>query len=85
MTALAPTRRASTFQEWLDNAKPRDHFIYHKGHLAVDRGPEERRVPEVDALARAVWAAYEAGQITLTQRRTGSHNWNYLATRTQRS
>ena len=83
MTPLSPTRRTSAFSEWLDNAKPCDHFIYHKGHLAVDRGPEERRDHIIDYLASAVWTAQENGLVALTQQRTGASNWNYLATRTK--
>jgi hypothetical protein len=79
------TRRTSAFSEWLDNAQPHDHFLYHRGHLAVDRGPEERRDPTINPLANAVWAAQENGLVILTQQRFGAGNWNYLAIRTKRS
>lgn len=74
-------RRVATFEEWLDNAKPKDHFIYHKGQLGVDRGPEEAREPYVNNIAIVAWHAHLAGLVTLVQQRIGRFNWNYIAIR----
>lgn len=44
---------------------------------------ETRPIAAVDAVARAVWAAYRRGEVTLKQRRLGPGYFAYIARREQ--
>lgn len=86
---VSPQKRAvrtvAKFQEWLDTAARGARFVYHVGHLAKDRGPEEARRPRINALAEAVAVAERKGLVTLvTSRAEGNvRGFNYIAIRRQ--
>lgn len=60
-------------------------FVYHLGNLAKDCGGcLEANASASERAARAArseaWAAYEAGHVTLTQRRVDASRCEYIAT-----
>lgn len=55
-------------------------LTYHKGFLALDKDAH-RFSADIRKLARAVWTLYEAGFVTLTQRRLGPFSYEYIAVR----
>lgn len=75
------------FVDWLIDARPGDTLIYYRGHLSYDRMPsvsplkdlQRRKLAEV---AQRVLAAETQGLVMPVQRRTGPHEWLYLAIRT---
>lgn len=82
-----PTPHENTlthFRRWVRTAPAGATFIYHIGNLAADRGPDDRPVADIDALARAAWAEYEAGRVVLVQRRLNRER-AYMAVRTRRT
>ena len=52
------------FKQAIRTGRRGDHIIYHTGLLLADR-----RLPVVRDLAREVWKAYKANQVSLVQRR----------------
>lgn len=85
---LRPDRplMAFRFREWLETARRGQAIEYHEGYLWVDRFPggllmdEEAR--RIDQVARAAWAAQEAGAVLLFSRRIGEARFSYIAVRT---
>ena len=74
---------------WLDQTKPGELLIYHRGFLAVDRVPVLGRLSESDArelsrVASLAWRSAQTGIVHLVQRRIGSSNFNYLIVASQR-
>lgn len=65
------------FARWLDTARPGDTYIYHSGHLLVDRSSQIYTC----GLARDAMTAYVVGTVLLTQRRHGPGVYDYIATR----
>ncbi len=90
------TPRIGQVRAWLDGVGGADkarYFVYHRGHLAFDRGqfvPGENGQSrwvlcvEVDDVARLMWEAHERGEVVLTQRRLGPRDWLYIAGRSLR-
>jgi hypothetical protein len=68
---------------FLENAKPGEALEYHRGFLALDRGPGSRLGPiagaELDRLAAVMLEMAEADRVHLVQRRHGVHDYSYLA------
>ena len=65
------------FAHWLDAARSGDSYVYHTGHLLVDRASQIYAC----GLARDAMAAYDLGFVVLTQRRHGPNVYDYIATR----
>ena len=63
--------------DWLVSAKPGETVAYHTGNLLYFR----TKYPELDRSAKRMWAAYEDGLVTLTQRRVTENVIAYLAIR----
>jgi hypothetical protein len=64
---------------WMSFAEPGDRFVYHIGFLCVDRLKLRRHEGDLaQGLARA-------GLVALTQRRLGSGQYEYIATRMSQS
>lgn len=57
------------FERLCDAASAGEEIKYHVGSLMFDRLAPAFNFPEVDCLARIVWAAMEAGKVRLVQRR----------------
>lgn len=57
------------FRHALARLKKGDELRYHQGLLMADRQGNM----EVEAVARAAWAAYREGRCLLTQRRITKH------------
>lgn len=55
------------FVERIAAARKRAKITYHTGALALDRS-QGMDTLMIDAVAKAAWAAYEAGKVTLVQR-----------------
>ena len=76
------------FVDWLIDARLGDTLVYYRGHLSHDRMPsvsllddlQRRRLAEV---ANRVLVAEAQGLVMPVQRRTGRHEWLYLAIRTR--
>lgn len=64
---------------WLHNGKRGEVFLYHLGLLALDRGPEEKRIEIVDAVALLAWSAHMRREVVLVQQRIGENEFAYLA------
>lgn len=82
---------------WLDGVvgafPSKAPFIYHRGHLALDReslvmgedGNWKLVVcVEVDAGARLMWEAEARGEVVLTQKRIGTSDYLYQAQRSMK-
>jgi hypothetical protein len=77
MTSTIEIRTADEFQSFLTIAVRGERALYHRGYLACDaRGPS----PTVKLL-QATRLASDRGLAVLTQRRIGSHCYEYYATR----
>ena len=63
-----------TFADWLANAKPKAEYRYHTGSSLIGgKGIDAVRI------------AYNAGLVTLTQRRNSAGSFDYLAVRLARA
>jgi hypothetical protein len=71
------TRTADEFRSFITIAVRGECAIYHRGYLARDKSKDAG----VLALANAAKHASSQGVATLTQRRLGDHDYEYLATR----
>ncbi len=68
----------------LKTEKAGTQIIYHKGHLAYDKGvgsfdkktPEQK---EITAIGQLAYALYLEGRVSLTQRRQGPRRFDYIA------
>ena len=76
--------------DWVGGADLPKTIVYHRGHIAFDRGvlimDEEGYekwvpAPEVDDVAELMWKAHEDGKVVLVQRRIGPCDWCYIAKR----
>lgn len=75
--ASATLATAQGFHGWVAKAVPGESCLYHSGFLGVDRMPKHSPLPEhqreeLSRLADAVFAAADAGQVLLAQRRIDS-------------
>jgi hypothetical protein len=72
------------FRLALENAKPGQTLLYYEGDLMYDRAYNTKLTKsdksKLNALAGAVYEAYEVGRVLLTQKRVGPHVWEYQAT-----
>ncbi len=96
MTHAMLTPEIGQVRAWLDCIGGADmgfYFVYHRGHLAFDRGQmvvgednQPKWVPcvEVDDVAKLMWQAHERDEVVLTQKRLGPRDWLYVAERTMR-
>jgi hypothetical protein len=71
------------FSAWLRAALPGETYTYHVGLLMRDRQREthEPQWEETEKAGARAWAAYEAKQVALTQRRVAPGRSEYIATR----
>lgn len=80
------------FPKWLSKPMGNKWFVYWQGFLARDRVTVERidpnnpnsmfiekPVPEVDALAKMIYASFKRGQVRLVQKREGPGKFIYFA------
>ena len=69
-----------TFREHMLKMKAGQSVVYHVGSIMRDRqlGPSFQTI---HALASAVWSAAEMGLVTLTQRKVGRFDCEYIATK----
>lgn len=65
------------FSDALAKAKNGDWIMYHSGCLMADRC----YYPDADSVARAAWAAHEAGECLLVQCRVSLTSCQYFAVR----
>lgn len=81
------------FAFWLNHARPGERFVYHVGHLAVDRvtlitdasgRTTYLPIEPVNALANMAWEAAREGTVTLVQRKVGTGAWAYEAVKRPR-
>ena len=81
--------RTDYFRLWLVTSRPGSSYIYHRGFLCRDREPQtyengrSQVEEEVHELGLAAMAAEKDGLVTLTQRRIGRENYEYIATKTK--
>lgn len=65
--------------------RPGDRIVYHRGHLAYDRGQEEQKRSDeerkVNETANIAWKLWQAGKVHLLQRRVAKDTWDYIAER----
>jgi hypothetical protein len=76
-----PTTTPDYLAQWIETANPGDRLEYHYGLLLYDRSNIRPFWKEVDALAQKAWALYEAGKVTLVQRRAGEFLYHYYMER----
>jgi len=98
--ANALTTSIYNYRAWSYSAKPGETLCYHHGFLARDRvlyivdperaseGPggyyREVRVDPLDTVATMIFDDAARGLVTLTQRRLGALDYEYIATRTRK-
>lgn len=69
-----------TFEATLRKLQCGDRIVYHTGDLMADRGEiNNASTGRIRAVARAAWRAYEAGLVTLVQKRLGYGEFEYTA------
>lgn len=98
MDALPPAARATArmtmtpeqMQAAMAPGAPREWFCYHRGLLGADCGVgPEAEATDAELAARdargIMWAAYEAGTVTMAQRKHGDSDYEYLARRAPRA
>lgn len=80
---------------WAWRTPPGARRTYHTGSIMRERQqwvggrqwmedveqPLTKDAKRIDALAKEAWGLYERGLITLTQRKVGEREWDYVATR----
>lgn len=76
------------FAYWLKTARPGEKALYYQGFLMRDRevfmrggGFADKFPPRIKA-ALAAWKAYLDGTVSLTQRKLGQFDYEYIATKT---
>ena len=66
----------------LSAIRPGESVVYYRGFLAADRGRWQftrARKPFELVVARRAYELYEAGKVTLTQRKLEHSNYEYIA------
>ena len=68
---------------WIGQASPGAMLEYHRGHLAHDVSPQNKKRGEDERaellrIARRAWWASEKGLVHLVQRRHGADDYSYL-------
>jgi hypothetical protein len=77
----------TTFRYWLKTAKPGDGIIYYNGFLMRDRevflrcGGFVDQFPQRIKTAIAAWNAYMNGEVKLVQKKRGTFEYEYIATK----
>lgn len=76
-------RTQNELSDWWHSVIPGDVAVYHRGLLMFDRDQAASKMLPHDRLemietANLAWRMYEAGQVTLVQRRAGG-DMEYLA------
>jgi hypothetical protein len=66
------------FENWKSRSNRGDRVVYFIGLLMKTRQHDDN----IDALAKAVWDAYERGVVKLVQERVGPNDCAYWAVRT---
>lgn len=72
------TLTPDTFGKRISHARKGDRVVYHTGLLMYDRLFGHPGA-ELDAIALAAWRMYEAGAVTLVQRKISDGNYEYMA------
>jgi len=83
-TSLAPRLDEIALCAWVAHAEPGDALVYHRGLLAIDRGPPGQPFlsPEARGVAKTGSMAMklaELGFVHLMQRRLAPEQFLYLA------
>lgn len=78
MSTISVLMTRENFAAALAAAKPGTDITYHVGNLMSDREYGQNFLT-VHSVARAAWAAMEAGKVALLQRRVDSTRVQYLA------
>ncbi len=65
--------------EWINTSKRGDAVEYYRGDLAFDAHHDKSGY--LGSLKGMFWRAYEAGLVTLVQRRNGASDFSYIAQR----
>lgn len=83
LLALRHVADANALTDWLIDARPGAHAVYHCGHLASDLAPgsstlTQQRRRELAVLAQAAWRLGERGLVHLVQRRIDETACAYL-------
>ena len=75
------------FRYWLKGAKEGERVVYYEGFLMRDResflragGFSDNFPPRIKAAIMA-WKAYMNGELTLTQKKIGDYEYQYIATK----
>lgn len=85
--------KVEDFREWIKSAKVGKVFIYHTGHLAVDRGvivDNGTDMPlfipngDIHELGKLAIRAFEQGVVYLFQRKLHDNVWEYIAMKKSR-
>jgi len=84
MTALEPRLDEIALCAWAAHAEPGEALIYHRGLLAIDRGPQGQPFLSQEAVALAktgnmAMKLAERGFVHLVQRRLAPDQFLYLA------
>ena len=73
------------FEYWLNKAKTGDSVMYYDGFLMMDRerlissGVFADKFPQTIKAAIRAWRAYQAGLVTLVQKKRGFFSYDYIA------
>jgi hypothetical protein len=71
-----PRRRPNAFDAWLGQAAAGAEWVFHAGHTVIMDAETETRFPD----AQRAYEAYEAGVITIVQRRIPNSDGIFLYT-----
>jgi hypothetical protein len=90
LLAMHHVADANALTDWLIDARPGAHAVYHCGHLASDlatgsTGLTQQRRHELAVLAQAAWRLGERGLVHLVQRRVDENACAYLVVARRRS
>lgn len=78
----------AAFQRWVQSSRPGQSFVYHIGHLMVER-EKIAQIPGVgiarvfiepyNGIGEYAWWAYERGLVELVQRKRPDGRFEYIA------
>lgn len=76
----------ASWGEFMARAGPGARYVYHIGYLPEDRhwakntpGEKRSHAQQIDRRADEAYAAYEAGDVRLMQRRLDERQYEYIA------
>lgn len=72
-----PTTTPAAIQHWIETAHKGDWFSYHYGYLPADSDYRVEFGKEVADNGAAAWQAHVDGKVTLLQRKTAEHLYDY--------